>query len=316
VIGAQHEQLDVPLGDKSACALSLELETAEAGKCSIKRVETCFAPLWSTLGSGADQNPTNSLTRVARQEASGRFGCSRIMPPPARSVLQSASSNPQSAANRVNSANVGASFALCAFRLNCHRIDRDVADTPKRERLHHRMPSDGEDAARLGRRARLSGSGFEGTQEMIMLSTTPTSSEFSSPTPRRTQAATWSRLGSRRLLFSGHFAAHRQHPNPTLACERHIRNLLDGWPASTSPGRHSLMGKGGGGRSSRSQSVEATAGLSSATPPLVWPLLVDRLCRGDVGSRTAVWSPSKVASISSMARKARASRSRSPAGKW
>ena len=69
-------------------------------------------------------------------------------------------------------------FVICLmrFRLNWRRIDGDAADTAKRERLYHRMPSDGEGAARLG-----------GTAVEHWVAT---SSEFRSPTTRPTQAAT------------------------------------------------------------------------------------------------------------------------------
>lgn len=57
----------------------------------------------------------------------------------------------------------------------------------------------------------------------------------------------------------------------------------------------------------RCPSADATAGLSFAASRLGWPPLVERLDRGNAGPRTAVWSPAEVASISSIARKPRAS---------
>jgi hypothetical protein len=139
---------------------------------------------------GYRSKPDKPLDADRQVDVWSDFGPSRIMPSPAHSVLQSASSKPQSAADLVNSANVASSFALCCFRLNWHQIDGDAADTAKRQRLHRRMPSDGEGAARLGGTA---------VEQWIA-----TSSEFRSPTTRRTQAAILSRLSSRRLLFWTH----------------------------------------------------------------------------------------------------------------
>lgn len=114
-----------------------------------KKRGNMLGSVWSALGSGtADQSPTNRLTRIARPSVWSvlfkNYAATGPLGPPVS--LREAAERSRYRALRERR------FVICLtrFRLNWHRIGGDAADTAKRERLHHRMPSDSEGAARMG----------------------------------------------------------------------------------------------------------------------------------------------------------------------